>query len=672
MSAITSVSLAMRALHELGAEQLWHYTWYQLQLRSSILRLRTRPPRPEFARASDTHSLRELAPLPERQQLTNLLGPQGVGEVIQNADEILAGQVRLFGGEPVRLCLEPPTPLRHWTYYEGRGINQIIGDPKQIWEHGRFGWTLALARAYHLNQDERYAEAFWKYTELFLDLNPPYLGPHWASAQEVALRLVILVFVHPILAPSPHSTPKRMRRLGQAVIAHAGRIPPTLSYARAQNNNHLLSEAVGLYAAGLALPDHPQAKRWHKLGRRWFNRAIQTQIAADGAYVQQSTNYHRLMLQLATFADMVARHDGYSLPAETVKRLAASIQWLHRLVDPHTGRAPNLGANDGAYILPLTNCAFEDYRPALQTAGRAFLGRNLFPGGAWDEMCMWLTPQVAGGQKIADKPEEPTSPVIKQPYRLDNPAHSSWAYLRAVNISSRPSHADQLHVDLWWRGLNLAQDAGTYLYNDPPPWDNALTRTAIHNTLTINGLDQMNHAGRFLWLDWAQARLLNCELAEDGFWQQVTAEHDGYRRSALLHRRTLRTQRDGRWIVVDQILPAAAPQANLPGVTARLQWLLPDWPWEISEADQSCLLQLSSPHGSIRLQLEYPPSFQSPAASPISLARAGSLVYGSGVSSLTRGWVSPTYNSKVPALSLALEIHNIPPFTLTSNWELPE
>ena len=33
---------------------------------------------------------------------------------------------------------------------------------------------------------------------------------------------------------------------------------------------------------------------------------------------------------------------------------------------------------------------------------------------------------------------------------------------------------DQLHLDLWWRGLNIAQDAGTYLYNADPPWDNPL------------------------------------------------------------------------------------------------------------------------------------------------------------------------------------------------------
>ena len=81
----------------------------------------------------------------------------------------------------------------------------------------------------------------------------------------------------------------------------------------------------------------------------------------------------------------------------------------------------------------------------------------------------------------------------------------SWAYLRTAQFTSRPSHADQLHLDLWWRGLNIARDAGTYLYNAPAPWDNSLTTTLVHNTVTINGRDQMTRAGRFLYLDWVNA-----------------------------------------------------------------------------------------------------------------------------------------------------------------------
>ena len=59
------------------------------------------------------------------------------------------------------------------------------------------------------------------------------------------------------------------------------------------------------------------------------------------------------------------------------------------MIDPGSGRAPNLGANDGALLLPLSSSAFDDYRPTVQAAARAFLRLGL-PPGKWDELSIWL------------------------------------------------------------------------------------------------------------------------------------------------------------------------------------------------------------------------------------------------------------------------------------------
>ena len=167
-------------------------------------------------------------------------------------------------------------------------------------------------------------------------------------------------------------------------------------------------------------------------------------------------------------------------------------------------------------------------------------------------------------------------PISQQPspLRLDHPRSASWAYLRLANFTSRPGHADQLHLDLWWRGYNLAQDAGTYLYNAPPPWDNALSRTKVHNTLTVDGLDQMTLAGRFLWLDWAQATLIEQAGGNGVDHPRLTARHDGYRRLGVTHQRSVACLPEGGWLVEDSLLPEpgakrirrAAPRAS--GATA--------------------------------------------------------------------------------------------------------
>ena len=209
---------------------------------------------------------------------------------------------------------------------------------------------------------------------LFITSNPAYLGPHWSSAQEVAIRLVALAFAYQVFSRSSHSHSERLKTLAQAIAVHAERIPPTRPYARSQNNNHLITEALGLYTASALLPEHPFAPKWHDLGWKWLLYAFRTQIDPDGTYIQHSTNYHRLMLQAALWA--VAVHDSSFIdelvPQDILDLLKISTDWLWKLVDPETGHVPNLGHNDGAYILPLTVCPYHDYRPVLYAATQTF------------------------------------------------------------------------------------------------------------------------------------------------------------------------------------------------------------------------------------------------------------------------------------------------------------
>lgn len=549
-------------------------------------------------------------------------------------------------------------------------------DIKFLWEPARFGWVFALARAYLVTGDERYPSVFWEQLARFLTANPAYLGWNWASAQEAALRLLALSFAWQVFAGSPHSHAERARLLGRALAFHAARIPPTLVYARAQNNNHLLSEAAGLYTAGVTLPEHPSARRWQEIGWRWFQRGLRDQIAEDGTYIQHSVNYHRLMLQLALWMALLARTQGRTLPHEITARLAAATRWLEQLVDRRNGRAPNLGPNDGAYILPLTVCPFEDHRPVLQSAAQAFLGRRYSEAGVWDEMALWLLSDDESLSVHHDPMLEGLSPQAQAgtfgssqtPHILRSPNGESWAYLRAARFRSRPGHADQLHIDLWWRGENLGMDAGTYLYNGAPPWDNGLAGSQVHNTVTLDGQDQMQRAGRFLFLGWAQASSDGLEGMDDGSLR-ISAWHDGYRRLGTLHRRTLTALADGGWRIQDALLPAG-PARSGSRHFACLHWLLPDWEWQAQKPQEqaSFALSLRSPIGNVRLHVTGIIQGEQSAAQ-IQLVRAGELIYGDGSAQPTWGWYSPTYGVKKPALSLHMTCVGRLPIYFESLWE---
>ncbi len=660
--------IAWTTLRELGLAQTASYAQYRLGMRSGWIsrQVERGMHSAQLAAVISTDSPTasdvlnpNLVKLPAPSAVRACLAPAGWQALFGEADEILAGQTRLFGGLPEPIQLANTGPLEDWTSYEGRAWLDTFGDIKLIWEPGRFGWAVTLARAHLADPQTRYSKFFWQQSAAFLDATPPGKGPHWSSAQEVGLRLVCLALAWQVFGSSAPSAPTGFtHELYGWLAAHAARIPPSLSYARSQNNNHLLSEAAGLYTAGLWLHRHPSSKKWRELGWKTFHTGLRDQVYPSGDYSQHSVNYHRLMLQLSLWMSALASQVGETFPPESAARLAVATDWLAALVDETSGQLPNLGANDGANILPLSSQPYADYRPTLQAAGRVFLGKELLPPGPWDEMSLWLAPAVR-----IDRPQL-TSSSARQGV-LRSPNGRSWGYLRAAHFNRRPGHADQLHVDLWWRGINIALDAGTYVYNAPPPWDNTLACAQVHNTITLDGQDQMLRAGRFLYLRRAQADYTERLVAPDASWERLTARHSGYLRLGAWHVRTLARLGDA-WQVEDQLLPVRAPAPRLH--QARLHWLLPDWDWQIEQDGEQVRLELDSPGGRILLLV----TPQTVATVGFLLARAGEFLAGEGAPSPIMGWRSPTYHYKEPALSLAVSASGCLPFGFTSLWQFPE
>ncbi len=671
------------------------YGMYRIGLRTGFYKHLT----PIFNLISDTSTdstnirTQRIFDIPSPEDIIDVIGDDGLHNLVVEADTILNGMVRLFGGEFVALKLSLDEELTHWTNYE-TGTSKISSsqfsgypaeDIKFIWESARFGWGYTLARAYHLTQDERYPEAFWNYFEAFHKANPVNLGPQWVSAQEVALRLLSFVFCGEVFANSSSSSDVRKTWLAKSVAYHAQRIMVTLIYARAQNNNHLLSEAAGLITSSLVIPEHPDARKWHRVGWKWLNYGLETQINGDGVYTQQSTNYHRLMLQLALWIQTIQKNSsegdkrrrksellqfvGPTFSEKAWSNLSLAVKWQIAHMDIKTGQVPNLGPNDGAYILPLTVQPFHDYRPVIQAASKIFWGRKFFNPGPWDEMNLWFD-DILDDTRVSRFPDFKSGKPIPVPDVIHHPYNKSWIYLRVAKFSNRPGHADQLHADLWWRGFYIAQDAGSYLYNGVPPWDNSLTHTAVHNTVLLDGFEQMTRVGRFLYLDRAQGEFITPNVDEAGSEIQLTARHYGYKRFGVYHDRSVSFQLGGSWQIEDYIHPVDT-SSICKSHSVRLHWLLPDWEYKSLESGFGLLLR--SPFGWVTLNIsalgenqEHIPGLA------ISIIRAGKLVFGSGPVSPNWGWVSPTYGVKNPALSFGVSFYGLLPLTIISEWVFPE
>lgn len=64
-----------------------------------------------------------------------------------------------------------------------------------------------------------------------------------------------------------------------------------------------------------------------KKGKKWFEEEIKYQVAEDGTYLQFSMNYHRVVVQLLTWAITLADRNGERFCDEVYKRAYQSVNF---------------------------------------------------------------------------------------------------------------------------------------------------------------------------------------------------------------------------------------------------------------------------------------------------------------------------------------------------------
>lgn len=209
------------------------------------------------------------------------------------------------------------------------------------------------------------------------------------------------------------------------------------------------------------------------------------------------------MLDTYSISEVWRRYlDLPDFPSSMVERLQAACGWLSAMVDPLSGDAPNLGANDGAHLLPLAGTPYRDYRPSLQMAGALFCGERTYAeSGSWDYPMIWL-----GLDPNLSVASQPVSRVADDGGFAVLRCGAAMTVLRYPRFRFRPSQSDALHLDVWIGGKNILRDGGTFSYNTQPRWLDYFGGPAGHNTVQFDDRGQMPRLGRFLWGRWLVTR----------------------------------------------------------------------------------------------------------------------------------------------------------------------
>lgn len=489
-------------------------------------------------------------------------------------EHILKGDVLFFSktwkkfGEEYDWVTNPVTgfhynPRQHWT--KVNDFSQEAGDIKFVWEKSRFSWLLTVCRYdYHFEED--HAEFAISQILDWIEKNPLNCGPNYKCSQETSLRVLNWLFALNFYKNNEALTDERWNRIMTSIYWQTDHVMKNINFSRiAVRNNHAITETLTLCLMGMMFPQMPDASKWKKNGRKWFEQEIAYQIENDGTFIQDSMNYHRVVIQLLTYAIALSDKHGEKFSDFVYVKAYKSLNFLYQCQESSNGWLPNYGANDGALFFPLSDNDYRDYRPQLDALHGVLTGKLLYDNHLEDTQ--WIGHQGPAARMQFDRIEKQFGLVEfkKSGYYLIR-EKDTLSFIRCGLFKTNGS-TDQLHLDVWYKGENVLLDGGSYMYNTNETTVRYFAGTESHNTIMLGDYDQMQKGMRFIWL--YPPTLLLAEVKEDNEAYVFEGKVNAFKQvgeGINIHRIVRKKKGVAEWEVTDTI--EGAP----PGMVKRQLW----------------------------------------------------------------------------------------------------
>ena len=500
----------------MGIKYVLFRVWFLLQRKTGLL-IKRFPANPPFINAINLAEWKKsIFFIKSKEELTF---PKNKVESLKNeAESILNGEYLFFSSTKFTLGLDydwvsnPDTGFKydiskHWSKINDYSSDS--GDVKYVWEKSRFSFLNTIVRYdYHFDDDQ--SEFVFKEIENWIDKNPINMGPNYLCSQEMTIRCFNWIFALNYYKNSKNLTNNRFLKIINTIFWHADHIYKNINFSKiAVRNNHAITECLGIYTFGLLFPSFPDSAKWKRNGKKWFQNEISYQVYNDGSFLQFSMNYHRVLVQLFTWAIQINKLNDLPFSDDVYIKAKKSLSFLLSCMNKNNGMLPNYGANDGALFFKLGVQEFRDYRPQLEALSLS-MGLNWLYSSSEEKY--WFGLETTSGKLDVANQCTLNSFENSGYYIVNDSEDSTLTFVRCGSHRDRPSQADNLHLDLWIDGDNILRDAGSYKYNTNETDLNYFFGSKSHNTVTLGNNDQMLKGGRFIWYYWTQT--LGAELKE--------------------------------------------------------------------------------------------------------------------------------------------------------------
>lgn len=400
--------------------------------------------------------------------------------------------------------------------------DDVPGDIRTNWELNRHHQFAVLAKSYFATGDDRYLEELSELFKDWNDKNPFLWGPEWSSPMEESIRLVNWLVAAAFLDASESagvSACDLRDRLADGAWVMASHVRRHYSrYSSA--NNHTIVEAAGVGIAAAVFGE----EGWLSDAVSLLETEAAHQTWSDGVNKEQALHYQLFVMEALCLLSHALRASGRE-PTSALASQVRAMAGYARACSVGGGYYIEFGDDDEGCILNLapSKADYPDYVLSLASL-ECGKGVRWTRDVAVDETVRWLYP----GSELEAVSAMPLKPFTD----VETFSDGGVTVLRADGGSivlafdhgplgfgslAAHGHADALSVQLYVDGEPVLVDPGTYIYNGNTEMRDLFRSTAMHNTVCVDGKDQSEMLGPFLW-----GKRPECEM-ESAFTDGLTA-----------------------------------------------------------------------------------------------------------------------------------------------------
>ncbi|HEX8722079.1 MAG TPA: alginate lyase family protein [Pyrinomonadaceae bacterium] len=355
-------------------------------------------------------------------------------------------------------------------------------------EWSKFYYGLDLAHAYRETGDARFPSAWERLVRSWVRQVPVGFDVSDVSAR----RILNWIYAWDSFANESRFDGFAAGFEDELLASLAAQVGHLRGHLTAERNHRTL-ELYALFVAALALPRLDDGGELLDFAVAALHENLLTDVRPDGVHREHSTHYHMLVLRSFLGARENARRFGVALPEGFDEHLQRACDFALHCRRPD-GLIPALSDSDaGDYsdLLALAASLFDrpDYLYAATQGARgvapARRNASFDDGGYFIQRSVWGTDARA----LRDA--------------------------RFLIFDAGPpgdgghGHYDALSFEAYARGRALVVDPGRYTYSEHGEnWRRWFKGTAAHNTVCVDGLDQMPYRGGKPKGPTAQCRLL--------------------------------------------------------------------------------------------------------------------------------------------------------------------